>query len=109
MYVFRCVLRLSELTNVHKVTMNGSCRGHGWAHQVRATAGALTAFKVAVAGAGATLARFESIGVHGQAHGATGLAPFKASGLEDFVKAFALGLFFDQARARHHHGQFDSF
>ena len=84
--------------------MNGRRRRHGGADQVRAATSALTAFKVTVAGAGATLARFESIGIHGQAHRATGFAPFKASCFEDLVKALALGLFFDQARARHHHG-----
>jgi hypothetical protein len=108
-FVFRSVLRLSELTNVHKVTMNGRRCGHGWANQVRAAASALTAFKVTVAGAGASLARFESVGIHGQAHRATGFAPFKTSCFEDLVKALALRLFFDQARAGHDHGQFDSF
>jgi hypothetical protein len=47
---------LGKLTNVHKVTMNGSRSGHGGADQVGASASALTAFEVAIAGASATLA-----------------------------------------------------
>ena len=54
---------------------------------------ALTAFKVAVGGGRAALARLQAVGVHGQAHAAAGLAPFKAGGLEDLVQALALGLF----------------
>ena len=68
---------------------------------------ALSTFEVAVAGGCAALTRFEFVGVHGQAHGATGLAPFETRGLENLVQALALGLRFHQARARHDHGKFD--
>ena len=56
---------------------------HRRAHQVRAAAGALAAFEVAVAGRGAALARLEPVGVHRQAHRAARLAPFEARVLED--------------------------
>ena len=52
------------------------------AHQVGAAAGALAALEVAVRGRGATLARRQPVGVHGQAHGAARLAPFEA-GLDE--------------------------
>jgi hypothetical protein len=92
----RLPLLLGKLTNVHKVTMNGCGSGHGGADQMCPSASALTAFKIAVAGACASLAGFKSIGVHCQAHRTTRFTPFKSSGLENFVQAFSLGLFFDQ-------------
>ena len=85
--------------------MHGGGGGHGGAHQVGASTGALAAFEVAVASAGAALARLQAVGVHGQAHGAAGFAPFEARGHKNLVQAFALGLLLDEARAGHHHGQ----
>ena len=60
--------------------MAGDCGGggHGGADQVRATAGALAALEVAVARRGAALAGREDVGVHAQAHRATGVAPVEA-------------------------------
>ena len=60
--------------------MAGDCGGggHGGADQVGATAGALSAFEVAVARGGAALAGREDVGVHAQAHRATGVAPVEA-------------------------------
>jgi hypothetical protein len=57
----------------------------------------LAAFKISIAGAGATLAGFESVSVHGQAHRAAWFTPFKACSFENFVQTFALGLFLHQA------------
>ena len=67
----------------------------------------LAAFKIAVAGTGATLAGFQPVCVHGQAHAAAGLSPFKASGFEDFMQTFALGLLFHQSGARYNQCLFD--
>ncbi len=44
---------------------------------------------------------FQAVGVHRQAHRATGIAPFEIGGGKDFVQAFRFGLLFDQARAGH--------
>jgi hypothetical protein len=98
-----------RMCGCHKVPVHGRGGGHGGAHEVGAAARALAAFEVAVAGGGAALAGLQAVGIHGQAHGAAGFAPFKACGLEDLVQAFALGLFLDQARAGYHHGQLDVF
>ena len=45
---------------------------------MRASAPALTTFKIAVGGGSAALARRQLVGIHRQAHGATRIAPFKA-------------------------------
>src|ERR1041385_5345499 len=47
------------VAHVDESARDRRCGGHGRAHQMRATAGALPAFKVAVAGGGATLTRAE--------------------------------------------------
>ena len=65
---------------------------------------ALTALEVAVRGGGAALARLQLVRVHGQAHGAARLPPFKARLDEDLVETFRLGLGLHKARARHDHG-----
>src|SRR5437867_3228033 len=67
-------------------------RRHRGAHQMRATAGTLAAFEVAVARRCAALARLQPVGVHRQAHRATGLAPFEAGGAEHLIEPLALGL-----------------
>ena len=87
----------------------GSRCSHGGADQMGAPASALTALKVAVAGTGTALAWLQAVGVHGQAHRATRLAPFKTRSLEYFMQAFPLRLFFDQTRARYNHCQLDIF
>src|SRR3990167_1341365 len=89
------------------MTVHGSGGCHGGADEVGPATSALAAFEVAVAGAGEALTGLQSVGVHGQAHAAAGLAPLKACGHKDLVQAFALGLFFHEARAGYHHGQLD--
>ena len=66
---------------------------------------ALSAFEIAVAGGRTTFTGFELVGIHGQTHRATRFAPFKTCRLKNGVQAFALGLFFDQTRTGHDHGQ----
>ena len=69
---------------------DGGGGGHLRADEVGASAAALAAFEVAVAGGGAALAGREDVGVHAQAHGAAGLAPLEAGLAEDVVEAFVL-------------------
>ena len=85
------------LTDAVAINLHGSGGGHCGTDQVCATSRTLAAFEIAVAGAGATLAGFQPVCIHGQAHAAAGLAPFKASGFEDFMQTFALGLLFYQS------------
>src|SRR3990167_7760565 len=93
-----------ELPDVDDMAGDGGGRGHGRAHQVGASAPALTALEVAVGGRGAAFARRQAVGVHAQAHGAARLPPVEARGLEDGVEAFFLGLGLHKAGARNHHG-----
>ena len=83
---------------------DGGGGGHGRADQVGAAARPLTALEVAVAGAGRALAGPELVGVHGQAHAASGLPPFGAGLEEDAVQAFRLGLVPDSLAAGHDQG-----
>ena len=98
-YAFTSQLRIST-----EVPGDGGCGSHLGRDQVRASAASLAAFEVAVAGGGAALAGRENVGIHGQAHGAAGLAPVEAGFLEDAVQALGLGLRLDGLRAGNHHG-----
>src|SRR3712207_8395492 len=61
---------------------------------------ALAALEVAVRGRGAALLRREAVGVHGEAHGAAGLAPVEAGLDEDLVEPFRLRLHLHEAGDR---------
>src|SRR5439155_26769997 len=78
-------------------------RGHRGADEVRAAAGALTAFKISIRRGGAALARLKPVGVHREAHRAARLAPLEASGLAYLIQAFAFGLLLHEAGTRHDH------
>src|SRR5712692_1631769 len=66
---------------------------------MRAAIFALTAFEVAVAGAGAPLVWGQDVGVHADAHAAAGVAPLETGGAENFVEAFFFGLRLNAAGA----------
>src|SRR3954453_18056835 len=70
-------------------------------HQVRATALALPALEVAVRRGGAALSGLELVGVHAQAHRATGPAPLTTGLFEHDVETFILGLEPHAHRARY--------
>src|SRR5712671_6960224 len=91
------------LPHIDKATRDGRRCRHRGRHQVGATLVTLPAFEVAVGGRSAALPRLELVGVHGQAHGATRLAPFEACLNEDLVEAFGLRLLFDDTGARYDH------
>ena len=82
----------------------GGGGGHGGGDEVGAAVFALAAFEVAVAGAGAALAGFELVGVHGQTHAAAGFTPFETGVFEDAVEAFLLGFALHLAAAGDDHG-----
>jgi hypothetical protein len=79
---------MAKFAHIDKVAVNGRCSSHGWADQMGASTGTLAAFKVAVAGGGTAFAGFQTVGVHGQAHGAARFAPLKARGGENVVQTF---------------------
>ena len=62
-----CVI-CAQLADVHEMPVQRGDGNHGGADEVGAPARALAAFKVAVAGGGAALARLQAVGVHGQAN-----------------------------------------
>ena len=70
---------------------------HRGRHEMRAALISLATLEIAVGGGGAALAGLQLVGVHAEAHGATGLAPFEAGGLEDFIEAFSFRLRLDEA------------
>jgi hypothetical protein len=88
---------LDKFPDIYKMPVNGGSGSHGRAHQVRASARTLSAFKITVAGGRTALTWLKSVSVHGQAHGAPGLTPLKSCSLEDVMQAFAFSLLFDQA------------
>ncbi len=83
--------------------------GRGWlrpprwpAGQVGTRARTLPADEVAVRGGDASLAARHDVAVHGDAHGASRLAPLEAGLAEHLVQAEALGGALHALRARHH-------
>ncbi|MNM67158.1 hypothetical protein D3C81_786780 [compost metagenome] len=82
---------------VHRSPCGAHRRG-----QQRARARALATLEITIAGADRQLARRDQIAVHGDAHRATRLPPFGASGTHDLVNAFGLGIALDDLRTRHH-------
>src|SRR3954466_6040652 len=71
------------------------CRHHR-TYQVSTATPSLSSFKVAVAGGGATFSRLQDVGVHSQAHRASGFTPFESSFAKNFVQAFLFSnLFYD--------------
>lgn len=96
--------RDNMLTNVGKLTNNGSSGRHSGRHQVSAALGTLATLEVTVGGGSATLLRGENIGVHTQTHRATSLTPLEASIGENLVQALSLSLLLDQTRTGNDHG-----
>src|SRR5437773_8596447 len=68
---------------------------------MRAPAGSLPAFEVAVRRRRAALAGSEDVRIHAEAHRAAGVAPLEAGVAEEAVEALALGLRLHEHRARH--------
>src|SRR5690349_9004889 len=86
---------------------DGSGRRHRGAHEMRASAGALPAFEIAIRRRCAALPRLETIVVHREAHRATRLAPFETGVAKDAVQSLRLRLRLDGTRPRHDERQPD--
>jgi hypothetical protein len=67
----------------------------------------LSALEVSVRCTGTSLLGGQNVGIHAQAHTATGLSPFKTGVNEDLVKSLFLSLSLDKTRARDNHGTLD--
>lgn len=50
------------------------------------------------------LPRFQDVGIHSQAHTASGFSPIKSRILEDDIQTLFFGLCLDPLGTRHHHG-----
>src|SRR3954470_13247510 len=81
---------------------NRSTRSHGRTDQMGTPTRPLPALEITVGRLATALAGFKPVIVHGQAHGAPGLAPFKARSLKNLVEALLLGLCFHQAGTWYH-------
>src|SRR5262245_11811598 len=92
------------LPHIHEMSRDGGGGRHRRRDEMGAALVALPALEVAVRGRGASLAGRELVGIHGEAHGAAGLAPLEAGLDEDLVEPFGLGLLLHQPGARHDHG-----
>src|SRR5215203_1888592 len=97
------MLCLAERAHIDKMAGYRRRRRHRRTDEMRAAAGTLTAFEIAIGSRCATFARRQLIFVHAQAHRAPGLAPFEAGFDEDLVEAFLFRLPLHEARTRHHH------
>src|SRR5450830_306238 len=82
----------SQCADVGDVSGDCGGGGHGRTHQMRDAAASLPSFEVSVGGGGAAFARLQEVVIHGQAHGAARLAPFKTAGDQYLRDAFAFGL-----------------
>src|SRR5258706_502843 len=78
-------------------------RRHYRRDEMCASATALAAFEIAVAGRCATLAFLQNVLVHSETHRASGVAPFEPGVNEYSRQAFFLGLSFDLHRAWNNH------
>src|SRR5574344_2093507 len=85
-----------QFAYIDEVAGNRGRGSHRLADQVSTPTGPLAAFEIAVGGGGAVLATTQLVRVHGQAHRAARLAPFKTGLDKDPVQAFGFGLGLDQ-------------
>lgn len=92
------------MSNIDEVTFDGRGDRHRRRHQMGSPARSLTAFKIAIAGGGATFTRLQDVGIHGQTHAASGLSPFESCFTKYAIKAFRFRLLFDESGPRDHHG-----
>ena len=67
-----------QVSDIDEMTLDGGRDGHGRRDEMGAAASSLTPFEVAVAGRGAALSRLKHVGIHRQAHTATGFPPLEA-------------------------------
>src|SRR5579864_6664062 len=75
---YRCRARIKlllQLPHIGEVAGDRCRRGHRRADEMRAPAPALAPLEIAVRGRSAALARQQLVGIHGKAHGASGLPP----------------------------------
>src|SRR5208337_3389223 len=87
------------IPDIHEVAFDGGSGGHHGADQVSAAALALVSFEVSVRSAGAALAAGEHVGIHPDAHAATGIAPLESCRAENLIQTFLFRLSFHASGA----------
>src|SRR5215475_4812902 len=95
------LLLARERADVGEPARDGSGRGHGGAHEMRAGALALAPLEVAVGGGGDPLALAGGVAVHAHAHRATRIAPLEAGRCEHLVETLGLRGLLDESGAGH--------
>ena len=90
-----------QIGRAGEVAEHGSSGGNGGRDEMGPAAPPLSAFEVAVAGAGRALADGELVRVHCQTHAAPGLAPIGARRSEDRRQSFGFGLGLDGVTSRY--------
>src|SRR5262245_14313333 len=80
------------------------CRRHDWADQMGSAASSLAPLEITLRRARPPLAWLQDVGVHTQAHAASGFTPFDPSICDDSINSQGCRLVLDQLRARHNHG-----
>ena len=100
--IFNRKYSIIPLADIHEFSGHGGGGRHLRIHQVGTSAFSLPALKISVGCRGTALLRPQLIGVHPQAHAASGIAPFCAGCFEYPIQSFGLGLQADLVRARNH-------
>ena len=88
------------LANIDEMARDSGGRGNSWRNKMRTRALAHPSFEITIARASAAFARLKPVGIHRQAHAATGFAPFEPCVNENFVEPFFFSLAFDDPAAR---------
>src|SRR6516225_3241296 len=79
-----------KLTHIDEMPGNRCSRGHYWADQVGPAFAPLPPLEIAIRGAGASLVRWQHVGVHSNAHAAARVTPLKPCLGENLVESFLL-------------------
>src|SRR3989442_10057296 len=94
--------RIQHRADINHFAGDRCGRDHRGAHQQRASSRtALASLEVAVRRGGAGLLTFEAIGIHPEAHRATGAAPLESRVEEHMMQTARLGRAADALRPRH--------
>src|SRR5690606_36550594 len=101
---FSISVPLVHVTHIGQATDHSRCGRHCRAHQMGAPTASLPPLEVAVRRGGAAIAFFQLVRIHGKAHRAAGLAPFKTGILKDLVQPLFFRLKLDEARTRNDEG-----
>src|SRR5690606_41748216 len=83
---------LSEFAHVDEMAFDAGSGSHRRAHQMRTSACTLTSLEITVGGRSTTFTRLQTVGIHGQTHGAARFTPLETGVLENTIQTFAFSL-----------------